>query len=300
MSDVILTAYCLAYNHEKYIRHTLEGFVNQKTDYKFKVIVHDDASTDKTADIIREYAEKYPDMIIPIFQSENQYSKHIEIIKTYIAPLIEGKYVAVCEGDDYWCDENKLQMQIAYMETHPECSMCVHNTELINEQGESLGRCINTLNFETDFTPEQVIEAGGGQLFQTSSFVYRQELDSVRPEAFHMGSAGDYPLAIYMSCCGKVHYFSNIMSKYRIGANGSWSVRTSGSKDSKNKFNRLAISSLENMNTATNGKYAKSFEKAKKVYKFGLMGMAKKTLSAVVDRDYRKLFISRLKSRLTR
>ena len=127
-NDIKVSVYCLAYNHEKFIRNTLDGFVSQKTNFKYEVIIHDDASTDNTTNIIREYEEKYPDIIKPIYQTENQYSKGIGIIPNYIVPRIRGKYVAACEGDDYWCDDYKLQKQFDYMEKHSECSMCVHNT----------------------------------------------------------------------------------------------------------------------------------------------------------------------------
>ena len=75
MENVVVSVYCLAYNHEKYIEETLKGFVSQITNFKYKVIIHDDASTDRTADIIREYVSLYPDILEPIFQNENMYSK---------------------------------------------------------------------------------------------------------------------------------------------------------------------------------------------------------------------------------
>ena len=108
MNDVKVTVFCLAYNHEKYIKKALDGFVMQKTNFKFEVLVHDDASADNTPNIIAEYAEKYPDIIIPILQKENQFSKHIPIAKTYFYPIMRGKYIAICEGDDFWTDEYKF------------------------------------------------------------------------------------------------------------------------------------------------------------------------------------------------
>lgn len=129
MNDKILVSiYCMAYNHEKYIRQTLEGFVNQKTNFKFEVIIHDDASKDHTAEIIKEYERRYPNIIYPIFQKENQYSQKKPIISTFICPKIRGKYIAVCEGDDYWCDMNKLQKQVDFLENNPQYVACVHNT----------------------------------------------------------------------------------------------------------------------------------------------------------------------------
>ena len=105
---IVVSVYCLAYNHEQYIRDALEGFVRQKTNFRYEVLVHDDASTDNTPAIIREYAQKYPDIIKPIFQTENQYSKGVKILPEIIHPKSSGRYIAFCEGDDYWCDENKL------------------------------------------------------------------------------------------------------------------------------------------------------------------------------------------------
>ena len=111
MNDVEVTVYCTVYNHGKFLRDCLEGFVNQKTNFKYKVIVHDDASTDNSADIIREYAEKYPEIIEPIYQTENQYSKRVRIVPTYIYPRMEGKYIAICEANNGILISTKLPIQ---------------------------------------------------------------------------------------------------------------------------------------------------------------------------------------------
>ncbi len=126
---------CTVYNHEPYLRQCLDGFVMQQTNFPFEVIVHDDASTDGSAAIIREYAEKYPDMIKPIFETENQYSKHDgslgRILKAAIHPA--SKYIAVCEGDDFWTDPQKLQIQVDFLESHPDYSFSVHEYKVWNE-----------------------------------------------------------------------------------------------------------------------------------------------------------------------
>ncbi|HHX61228.1 MAG TPA: glycosyltransferase [Epulopiscium sp.] len=95
---------CLAYNHEKFIRQALDGFIMQESNFPIEVLIHDDASTDDTANIIREYEKKYPEIIKPIYQTENQYSKGVGISVTYNFPRAKGKYIAMCEGDDYWTD----------------------------------------------------------------------------------------------------------------------------------------------------------------------------------------------------
>lgn len=110
---------CAVYNHELYIRKCLEGFVMQKTNFRFEAIVHDDASTDGSAAIIKEFAEKYPDIIKPIFEKENQYSKHDGSLGRIMDENSHGKYIAFCEGDDYWTDPLKLQKQIDFWSLIP-------------------------------------------------------------------------------------------------------------------------------------------------------------------------------------
>ena len=123
MPTPLVAIRCITYNHEPYIRDALNGFVMQKTNFPFVAIVHDDASTDGTAEIIREYAAKYPNIIKPIFETENQYSKHDGSISRIMAEAQErsgAKYIAMCEGDDYWTDPNKLQKQVDFLESHPD------------------------------------------------------------------------------------------------------------------------------------------------------------------------------------
>lgn len=135
MNDIKVSVWCTCYNHEKYIRQCLNGFVNQKTNFNYEVIIHDDASIDNSPAIIKEYAEKYPNIIKPIFQKENQFSKNVDLEKEFFLPNIHGKYVAFCEGDDFWCNENKLQIQYDVMSNY-NFSSCFHLTQLITEDGK--------------------------------------------------------------------------------------------------------------------------------------------------------------------
>lgn len=131
-SEVLVSICCITYNHAPYIRQCLDGFVMQKTNFQYEILIHDDASTDGTADIIREYESKYPGLIKPIYQIENQYSKGKNISATYNWPRAIGKYIAQCEGDDYWTDSLKLQKQVDFMEANPEYSMCFHKVNVIS------------------------------------------------------------------------------------------------------------------------------------------------------------------------
>ena len=131
MNEILVSIWCLTYNHELYIRDAIEGFLAQKTSFGYEIIIHDDASTDKTAEIIREYEQKYPNLIRGIYQEENQFGKNqpsIEWILELEKQNCKGKYIALCEGDDYWIDAQKLQLQVDYLEAHPECIMTVHDT----------------------------------------------------------------------------------------------------------------------------------------------------------------------------
>lgn len=132
--ELMVSIRCLVYNHEPYLRQCLDGFVMQQTNFRFEAIVHDDASTDGSAAIIREYAAKYPDIIKPIYETENQYSKRDGSIRRIMNEHTHGKYVAMCEGDDYWTDPLKLQKQVDFLESHPDFSMCTHRFHIL-EQG---------------------------------------------------------------------------------------------------------------------------------------------------------------------
>ena len=141
---------CLVYNHEPYLRDCFEGFVIQKTDFPFEILVHDDASTDKSALIISEYTEKYPSLFLPIYQKENQYSKGVKVSDTFQYPRAKGKYIALCEGDDYWTDPMKLQKQVDFLEANPEYGLVYSKVkvykECLNDISSELGSEVRSLN----------------------------------------------------------------------------------------------------------------------------------------------------------
>ena len=127
MSESIkVSILCITYQHAPYIARALEGFVSQRTDFPFEVLIYDDASTDGTADIVRQYARQYPQIIKPILQTENQFSKGLYVDKAFNWPRVQGKYVALCEGDDYWTDPDKLQKQVDFLDAHPDYAVCFH------------------------------------------------------------------------------------------------------------------------------------------------------------------------------
>ncbi len=297
-SDIILTAYCMAYNHEKYIKKTLEGFVNQRTSYKYKVIVHDDASTDGTAAIIKEYAERYPDIIVPVLQKENQYSKDAGIFNNFIKPLLEGKYVASCEGDDYWCDPEKLQKQIDFLENNPDFSACAHNTEKIIEDGSSTGMFFNSSRTDREISTDEIIKYGSA-FIHLNSIVCRREYRANKPSAFSVPTAGDYTLLIYLATVGKIWYIADVMSKYRMFSSGSWSAKMKRDKNLKIKHSKDSITALEKMNEYTHGKYSKSFNREIKYSKARIVYYEKGLPGVLLHPCYWAIFVKKFIEKIT-
>ena len=159
--DVEVSISCVTYNHKDYIATALESFLMQKTTFKFRIYVHDDASTDGTADILRQYAQKYPDTIVAILQKKNMYFKNVRISAEFIYPRVKGKYVALCEGDDFWIDDGKLQKQYDYMEAHPDCFLCAHSGISVDaETRKPLNRVVYS-NTERVCTLEDAISGFG-------------------------------------------------------------------------------------------------------------------------------------------
>lgn len=230
MDDILVSVICTAYNHEKYIRDALDGFISQKTNFNYEVLVHDDASTDSTANIIKEYEQKYPQLIKPIYQNVNQYSKGVRIINEILVPKAKGKYLAFCEGDDYWCDCNKLQKQIDVLENSQNYVACVHNTNFLYMTSNN--KVIKYPTTDRILKLDDCVMCGS-QSFQTSSLVVRKSVyDNKPPFTCSVGGVGDYPNSIYYALCGSIYYIGKVMSVYRVGTEGSW-TRRNGSDISK-------------------------------------------------------------------
>lgn len=188
----------------------------QKTNFPFVAIVHDDASTDKSAEIIREYAERYPNIIKPIFETENQYSKGtLDHIMQEACKASECKYIALCEGDDYWIDPLKLQKQVDFLETHLEYSLCFHSASIQNESK----RKNNHITFSIETRDYSIIELFEKWVAPTASFVMRNEvIYSLRHDTRIIN--GDIHTLLNACCIGKVWGMAEKMSVYRIHDSG--------------------------------------------------------------------------------
>lgn len=218
---IVVSIHCFTYNHEPYIKQCLEGLVMQKTNFRFEAIVHDDASTDGTIDIIREYAEIYPDIIKPIYENENQYSKFgFYGISKVMYKHTHGIYIAFCEGDDYWIDPYKLQKQVDILNANMNIKLVFSNFQCIDTNNNN----INIVGYENmkkscfsgDMFPKIYIE---GNKVMTCTAIYRKEIFEnyiYKNTKLHL----DYLTTLIASGLGDVHYIDEKLSAYRITNTG--------------------------------------------------------------------------------
>lgn len=207
---------CYAYNQEKYIRQTLDGFVMQKTNFSFVAIIHDDASPDNTAKIIAEYAAKYPEIIKPLYEIENQYSKKdgsLFRIMENAAAQYNAQYTAYCEGDDYWIDPYKLQKQVDFLESHPDYGMCYTKIKRFVQKSN---RFIDEWGGPNESFEELIKENTIPTLsVLIRNDIYKAYINDIQPQ--NKGwLMGDYPMWLYCAIKSKIK-FQNISSGvYRI------------------------------------------------------------------------------------
>ncbi|MDO5558720.1 MAG: glycosyltransferase family A protein [Oscillospiraceae bacterium] len=283
-SDIQVSIICNTYNQESYIRDALEGFVMQKTDFNFEVLVHDDASTDKTADIIREYEKKYPELIKPIYQTVNQHSQNIKINVTYQIPRMKGKYAAPCEGDDYWTDPLKLQKQYDFMESHKEYSMCACAATWRNMR-DNIDEDQFIIDSDKDVSLSDLILETNGRIFPTVSVFIKKELYADYPTWRLLFPVGDLAFFMIAGMNGKIRMLSDNMCVYRWHAAGSW-TNSMENEEKKKVFKRKFIKAFEELNQATDLKYNDLISERLKKEKFDL---------AVLEHDWKKIKSDELK-----
>ncbi|NMW17457.1 MAG: glycosyltransferase [Chlorobiaceae bacterium] len=212
----IVSVSCLTYNHEKYIDDAINGLLIQDTNFPIEILIHDDASNDNTAEIIRRYQTLYPNIIKPIYQTENQYSKDKGVIRKIQYGRAHGKYIAYCEGDDYWTDPSKLQKQVDFLESHLEYVACFHYTDTVNEDNEimKMSGDKSMVCYIGDYISAIQGCFGKGS---TLSVVFRSNKISINElnELNKDCKIGDWPLFLYLSLKGKAYTLPEAMGVYR-------------------------------------------------------------------------------------
>ena len=218
--EPLVSISCITYNHAPYIKQCLDGFLMQKTTFSFEVLIHDDASTDGTTEIIKDYAQKYPEIIKPLYEEENQWIKGRRGSAEFNFPRARGKYIALCEGDDYWIDENKLQMQVDFLENNPEYGMCYTKSKQYNQSMQKF----NKKSIGADFDGFEDLLKNGNRI-PTLTTVYRKDLlDKYQKEIQPSNKGwlmGDYPMWLYFSHESEIKFFDKDTAVYRVLENSA-------------------------------------------------------------------------------
>lgn len=218
-----VTVICITYGHEKFIAQALDSFVMQKTNFKFKIFVGEDCGPDRTADIVREYAARYPELIVPFIREKNMGAQHNLID---LCQRADSPYLAFCEGDDYWTDEYKLQKQFDYMEEHRKFPVCLMKTEIAAPADwylrswykEVHGKLIIPdsipgFGMQKEYSVSYYLNKNIGH---TSTFFFRWNYDLQIPEKYYEGLIGDAPLLLMQLGNQKIGFIPEVASVYRI------------------------------------------------------------------------------------
>ena len=209
-----------AYNHGAYIEKCIEGVLSQKTSFGFEYIIGEDFSTDGTREKVFDYARRYPERIRLLTAG---YNVGMKANGLRCIDACRGKYMAICEGDDYWSDPTKLQRQVDFMESHPDFSMCFHNASTVDVHGRKTGEQ-RRYDHDCEVPIEDIIH-GGGLFCPTASILFRKEFLSTYPDVCERCHVGDYPLQLWLAVCGRIYYIDRDMAAYRQGDASSWTQR---------------------------------------------------------------------------
>ena len=261
--EILVSICCITYNQKDYIEKAILSFLEQKTNFKYEILIHDDCSTDGTTEIVKEYEEKYPDLIRGLYEEENQYSKRVKISTTLVWPKARGKYIALCEGDDYWCDEFKLQKQVDYMEKHEECTFCFTNG-YCERNGVITGPVIpwqkeSKVKKSGIYNVSEIDRLG---FIPTASFMFRKDNISSLPTLKKTSFTGDNLYKLWFTFCGYAYCISDKTCVYRRGVENSATTlwRTSNSSF-QTAMNRM-INMYKDLDGLMSYKHHKQFNRS--------------------------------------
>jgi glycosyltransferase involved in cell wall biosynthesis len=240
ISKPVVSICCITYNHEQFIEDALDSFLMQETDFPFEIVVDDDCSTDKTADIIRKYKMKFPNII-----NDNLRKKNIGAVNNFIANMkrANGKYIALCEGDDYWIDPLKLQKQVDIFILNPDITLCFHPAIEINHSSSQSNIICKHFDKDTEVPIKNIILGRGGYM-PTVSLVFKNLQQELMSKLYEDAPIGDYFIQVYMASIGTTFYINNPMGVYRRNTIGSW-TESQNSLNNRITYNKQMVIALD-------------------------------------------------------
>ena len=244
------------YNHEKYIRQTLDSILNQQVNFDYEVVVGDDASLDLTPQIIQDYQSRFPKIIKPLLHPKNLggYGKNNTLATLAVC---QGQYIAAMDGDDYWTNPLKLQKQVDFLDNNSDFVACFHNALIHFEDGSAPDEYVNNENQRVVTTIEDLVGEDEIWYMATSAVMFRNGIIKEYPQWFHESKSGDIPRYILLGKYGKFFYINELMSVYRKN-NGGMSF-TDGKQDAEFLYNRIGM--YKGIDEELNYKYHQTINK---------------------------------------
>jgi len=261
---------CVTYNHAETLAEALESFLAQRADVPVEILVHDDASTDGTEAILRDYAKKYPDVVKPLFETENQYRKGLAMDATFNFPRATGEYLALCEGDDFWCDPHKLLKQVSCLQAHPDCTFCFTNGYVRDASGQTPERdFIPYYPDEAAYYTAETREYDLGELTRltfipTASFLFpRAALERIPSELLLSSCpSGDLRLKLLLTAVGKAVYLHAFTCVYRLNTGSSTMARWGDeAADRTRKRCRQVMDMLQGVDAFSGGRWQEALRR---------------------------------------
>lgn len=263
--EITVSILCLCFNHAPYIERCLENLLNQKVNFNVEILIHDDASTDGSTEILKRYELKYPNIIKVFYEKENQYSQGINIENTILSKHIKGKYVAICECDDFWSNDLKLVLQVNCFALFPSISFVVHKVLNQSVDGKIIGYIPKTIGYSCVFERNDIVpRIIKSYIFHTTSYMFKSSdylnyCNNLPKFAKHL-KVGDYGLQLFFSNLGDTVFLDLTMSTHVDNVPGSWTEKSRNATILETKKERANIvESLELFDSFSNFEFHKAF-----------------------------------------
>ena len=219
-TEIKVSVCMITYNHEAYIAQAIESVLMQQTDFLVELVIGEDFSTDGTRDIVRKYEKLNPGRIRSLLPEHNL-GMHANAVATLQA--CGGKYIALCEGDDYWISDSKLQTQVNFLDQHPEYSLCFHDVLTVDENGILIQTDIIRTAEKEDYCLHDILKSN---YFQSCSVLFRHQFLPIYPEWIYEAPMGDWPLFTILAQRGRIRRIIGQMAAYRVHPDGYWSKQS--------------------------------------------------------------------------